>query len=143
MMTRRTRSMLILGLVWSLALGVAQVMAADQGQVMKVGKKGDIHFSEPTTVGTITLKPGNYQLQHRVENGEHYIHFTEIKHSPSRDEHYARGGVSGAAHPGEVQCKLEPLDKKVESTAVYVDTEGGARRITKIEIAGENVAHVF
>lgn len=118
-------------------------MAQEKEQVLKVGKKGDIHISEPTAVGDVMLKPGHYQLQHRVENGEHYVDFTELKHVGQRQEHYANSGVIGAAHPGGAKCKLEPLAKKTDETKIYIDTSSGQRRITRIEIGGENVAHLF
>lgn len=43
----------------------------------------------------------------------------------------------------EIKCKIEPLNQKVQQTAVTISTEGGVRRVTRIEVAGENVAHVF
>lgn len=119
------------------------VAAQEKEQVFKVGKKGDTHFSEPTAVGDVVLKPGHYQFQHRVANGEHYIDFTELKHVGQRQEHYAGMGVIGAVHPGGAKCKLEPLSEKSNETKVYVDTSSGQRRIVRIEIRGENVAHVF
>lgn len=119
------------------------VMAQEKEQILKIGKKGDIHFSEPTTVGDIVLKPGHYQLQHRVANGEHYIDFTELKHVGQRNEHYASLGVIDAAHPGGAKCKLEALNQKITRTAVFLNREDGTRRITRIEISGENVAHLF
>ena len=42
-----------------------------------------------------------------------------------------------------MQCKVEPLAKKVSQTAVYTTTEGTGSRVTKVEIGGENVVHVF
>lgn len=119
------------------------VKAQEKEQVFKVGKKGDLHLSEPTAVGDVILKPGHYQLQHRVENGEHYVDFTELKHVGQRQEHYANSGVISAAHPGGAKCKLEPLAKKTDETKIYIDTSSAQRRITRIEIGGENVAHLF
>jgi len=43
----------------------------------------------------------------------------------------------------EIKCKMEPLNQKATQTTVSFSEEGGARRVTRIEIAGENVAHVF
>jgi hypothetical protein len=119
------------------------VTAQEKEQTFKVGKKGDIHFSEPAAVGEVVLKPGHYQLQHRVENGEHYVDFTELTHAGQAQGHYANSGVINTAHPGGAKCKLEPLGKKSEQTMIYIDTSSGQRRITRIEIRGENVAHVF
>ena len=133
----------LLSLVAIMASGlffsVTVAAAADQ-QVIKVGKKGEVMLSQETQVGDMTLKAGHYQMQHRVEGSDHMIHFTEIRgmHNPS-----APGGPTSETHSGEVKCRLEPMDKKASQTAVTVSTEGGVRRITRIEIQGENVAHVF
>jgi hypothetical protein len=126
-----------------LTLTSSFAMAQGGEQVLKVGKKGDIHFDEPTAVGDIVLGPGHYQFQHRVANGEHYIDFIELKHIGQSGEHHTNQAVIGAAHPGGAKCKLEPLSKKSDETKIYVDTSSGQRRITRIEIRGENVAHLF
>lgn len=76
------------------------------------------------------LRPGRYTFQHRVEGEGHFVHFTEL-------------GGTAKAHPGEVSCRLEPLGAKAKRTAVYTSTEGGITRITKIVVAGENVAHLL
>lgn len=122
----------------TVVLSVTVAAAADQ--VIKVGKKGEMKFDQETQVGDLTLKPGHYQVQHRVDGSDHMIHFTELKggHNP-----YYPSGPTGTAHPGEVKCRLEPMNAKASQTAVTMSTEGGARRITRIEIRGENVAHVF
>jgi hypothetical protein len=49
----------------------------------------------------------------------------------------------GRFQVGEVECKLEPLNAKVKRTQVVFAEEHGAKRITRIEIRGENVAHLF
>lgn len=145
MMRGRTRLTLIVGLVWSLALAVGFVttsVGAAQGkeQAIKVGKKGEISFSEPTMVGDVTLKPGDYIFQHRIEGEDHLVHFTQVT---EKIPYQPTSGGAPKAHPGEVKCKLERLDKKAEITKVYLNSEGGMQRITRIEVAGENVAHVF
>ena len=123
-----------------LLLSITAASAADE-QAVKVGKKGEIMLSQDTQVGDLTLKAGHYQMQHRVDGSDHMIHFTELK-GVHRNPYY-ESGATGTAHPGEVKCRLEPMSAKAKQTAVSMSTEGGARRITRIEIAGENVAHVF
>jgi hypothetical protein len=145
-MRKALRLAVIFGAVAALLIltsGFVTAQEKEQVIVIKVGKKGDIHVSEPTAVGDVVLKPGHYQLQHRVANEEHYIDFTELKHVGQRQEHYANSGVIDAAHPGGAKCRLEPLGKKSEQTKIYMDTSSGQRRITRIEISGENVAHLF
>jgi hypothetical protein len=115
-------------------------MAQGKEQVLKVGKNGKIELSEETKVGDLTLKPGPYQVKHRVEGSDHLIHFIEL----TKPIPYGRGsGDAPKSHPGEVKCKLEPLNEKVAQTAVYMNKEDGTMRITKIVISGENVAHLF
>lgn len=109
-----------------------------QEKALKVGKAGDVQFRSETMVGDLKLQPGRYKIQHRVSGDEHFVHFTEVtKETPSS------GGGATVAHPGEVKCKVEPLDKKVRTTAVYTTKEGAIERVTKVLIEGENVAHVF
>jgi len=108
-----------------------------QIQALKVGKKGEMTFSAETQVGDMTLRPGRYTFQHRVDGSEHFVHFTQVGK--------VRGGreIPATAHPGEIKCRLEPLASKADSTEVYTVKEEGAARITKIIVRGENVAHVF
>ena len=141
------------GLLWSAVGAAAQhqhtpaasrpaalAAAAEKAeQALKVGKKGDVEFRVQTLVGEMKFKAGRYLLQHRADGEDHFVHFTEIsKGLPS--------GVAGGvpiAHAGEVQCRLEPLDKKASKTTIYAAQEGAANRVTRVLIPGENVAHVF
>lgn len=103
---------------------------------LKVGKKGDIEFRAETLVGELQLKPARYQFQHRVEGSDHFVHFTELTK--------ARAGQGAPkAHPGEVKCRLEALGEKADRTKVYTRREDGVERLTRVLVAGENVAHVF
>ena len=144
------------GLLWTAAAGAAaqhqharpagsgpaaQAAAPEKAeQALKVGKKQDVEFTVETLVGDVRLKPGRYQIQHRVEGADHFVHLTEVSKG-----HAYTGEGSGApkAHPGEVKCGLEVLGEKVKQTTVYTAKDGEARRVTKILIRGENVAHVF
>ncbi len=113
---------------------------APQEKTLKVGKKDDVEFHVETIVGDLKLKPGRYQIQHRVEGSDHFVHFTELtKGNP----YWRSGGGAPKAHPGEIKCRLEPLEKKVSATAVVTVREGEAARVTRVLIGGENVAHVF
>ena len=138
----------------ALLLGSAALTAAQHEHKtteLAVGPKGEVTFTAETRIADITLKPGRYYIQHRVEGtvqprrvAGHYIHFTEV----TPKEHQRRQAVRDAleytvAHPGEIQCDLEELGRKASKTTVFTTTEDGMRRITRIEIAGENVAHTF
>ena len=115
----------------------AAAIAAEHA--VKVGKTGEITFHKETKVGDLTLMPGRYQFQHRVEGSDHFVHFTEWT------ERNPASGHSGTlkAHPGEEKCRIEPLSKRVSQTAVFMATEGDAYRVMKVEVAGENVVHLF
>ena len=102
------------------------------GQVeVEVGKKGEVSFHDETKVGDLILKPGSYQFQHRAEKGAHYGRFTELgKRGP--------GDVAG-----EVKCALVPVSEESSRTAVFSILEAGINRVTRVEVKGENVVHVF
>jgi hypothetical protein len=129
----------IISMVASLPLGTSYAVAQENmdhqhmqhhqvSQQIKVGKTGEMSFAQETKIGDLLLPAGEYRFVHRVQGEDHFVHFTQVKNN--RDF-------------GEVKCQLEPLVQKADHTAVYVNTEGGARRIMRIEVAGENVAHVF
>ena len=106
---------------------------------LKVGKTGDISFSQEVQAGSMKLEPGRYQIQHRVDGSDHLIHFTKL----SKQNPYRPDSGTPVAHPGEMKCKLQPLAEKARYTAVYTTKEGNVTRITKVQIQGENVAHMF
>ena len=121
------------------ALIAAVTLAAAQEQVMKAGKKGDFVLSQETKVGDVILKPGHYQIQHRVSGSDHFVRFVAFKgHTTMMSPNPAT-----PTDVGEIKCSVEPLAKKAAHTAVHVTDEGGVRRITRVEVGGENVAHVF
>jgi hypothetical protein len=114
--------------------------AEKAAKTIKVGKTGDVTFELETLVGDLRLKPGRYQIQHRTDGPDHFVHFTEVP----KNLHYSKWGrTTVVAHLGEVKCRLEMLDHKVSATTVYAREEGAATRVTKVLIRGENVAHVF
>ena len=119
---------------------------------LSVGKTGEVTFTTETKIGDITLKPGRYYLDHRVEGtvqprrvAGHYIHFTQVTPEEHQRRKAVRDAIGGkpVAHPGEIECELEALKKTASKTTIFTTTENGVRRITRIEIAGENMAHVF
>ncbi|MDP2858739.1 MAG: hypothetical protein Q8P50_12275 [Bacillota bacterium] len=130
MRVRRLPSMcpvVVLGLV----LACASAAAAENDQVMKIGKRGQVNFDAEVKVGEVTLKPGQYTVQCRRDGSDHVMRFT-----PAR----ARGS---AAETTEVKCGKEMLPRKVSAGSVHSHKDGDVVRLTRIEIAGENVAHVF
>jgi hypothetical protein len=99
------------------------------GQQLKVGKTGEIAFDQPTKIGDLVLPPGPYRFVHRAAGDAHFVKFTQ---------------TTGAGRDvGVIKCRIEALPKKVSRTAITTTDDSGARRITRIEVAGENVAHIF
>lgn len=130
-------------MIWAVFVAPAPVKAADD-YAMKVGKKAEISLSEEARlgevgVGELVLPAGRYRVQHQIEGTDHFVLFEAL----SRNNLYYRTTGAVAGRPGEVKCRLEPLLKRVEQTAIRTIKEGGNLRITRIEIAGENVAHLF
>lgn len=119
-------------------LGITIAAAADQ-QVIKIGKKGEVVFDQPTQVGDVALPPGHYILQHRVSGDDHFVKFVSAKAGATMTMTMPMGETTSK----EIKCTVEPLNQKVTQTAVHIDTSSGSRKVTRIEVAGENVAHVF
>lgn len=122
------------------------VLAQGTPNQIKVGKRDDVTLTSVTKVGDLTLQPGHYILQHRVSHGEHAVHFVDFipyGGEPGHGRTYYPSGPTGISHTGEQACKLEPLKAKATQTQVYFADDNGVQRITRIEIKGENVAHVF
>ena len=108
-------------------------------QTIKVGKKGEINLFHDAMAGDLMLKAGAYLVQHRVDGNDHFVHFTkmskEVAYSP---DSYPK------THEGEIKCFIVPLPNKASQTAVVlVKQDDGTYRLTRIEIAGENVAHLL
>ncbi len=123
-----TMSLLFSG---GIAIAKAQESTPEQMQMsrqLKVGKTGEIHFTQPHKIGDVVLPSGTYRLVHRTEGEKHFIRFKQI---------------DGRLVTGEIECRIEPLPEKVAHTSVTVMPEAGTLRIVRIEIAGENVAHLF
>ncbi len=120
--------------------GQTQSQAQGSEQVIKVGKKGEVLLTDTTQIGELTLKPGHYRFQHRLAGDVHFVKFTELQMSQGR---HATGTTTNAKEAGEVKCAIEPVKSKVITTSIYSETAGGVQKVTRIVVAGENVAHVF
>ena len=155
MIMRNIRVKSWIAVVGALLFGTATLTAAQhehQTTKQSVGQKGDVTFTKETRIADITLKPGRYFIEHRVEETlqprrvmTHYVHFTEVTPAEHLKRQAARDAVGeyAVAHPGEIECEVQALPKKASKTTIFTTTENGIPRITRIEIAGENMAHVF
>lgn len=123
--------------VW---LIVASPVTADESEnPARSGEKGAVTLTSETRVGHLTLQPGRYWIQHRSEGFKHFIHFTEI----TRRRQYFPGVPTVKGYPGEAECQVQPLPEIVSRTTIYTEKKDGGQRLTRIEIAGEKVAHLF
>lgn len=141
-MQKRLLLSLMLAIAATLLVTVVSANASDQ-QVIKVGKKGEVVFDQPTQVGDITVPPGHYVFQHRISGGDHFIKFVGAKEMQHASTTMTTPMQMGPTTSKEIKCAVEPLSRKVSQTAVTIDTSSGTRKVTRIEVAGENVAHVF
>jgi hypothetical protein len=119
---------------------------------LKVGKQDDITLTSVTKLGGFTLYPGHYVLRHKTSDGRHAMHFVSFVPYGGKQGHgrtYYPAGYSlpsspmGRSQAAELECKVEPLGARVTRTQVFFVDENGEKRITRIEIKGENVAHLF
>ena len=150
-----TATVLILGSLLTSSAGVAQhhqhglpdrspfmssdaldEMYANAESTLKLEKNGDLKLNVTTLLGDIRLKPGRYQLMHRIDGSDHFVEFLEV----TRDNTSAPVTVAGA---GTAKCRLEPLKHPAKITTVTTRREGDAARVTKVLIRGEDVGHAF
>jgi|SRR5581483_560060 len=104
----------------------------------KVESKAEIRLSSKTRFSGFTLPPGRYVLEHRIDGSEHTMTFIQV-----RAGNTLRSAPTHKVVPVRVRCSLEPLPGKVKKTAFYSVAEGDANRAVRLEIKGENVAHIF
>lgn len=123
-----------------IAVGMVGVATGTEhkGQALSIGKTGEFTLTAKTKIGGVALKPGKYLVRHRVEGTRHRIHFSWLKGASN-----PAALVQVVEWPVEVACRVEPLEAKASSTALFLNYENGVPRITRIEIRGERVAHVF
>lgn len=130
-MNRRVRYLVtaLVAVIVTVSLASVAFAAEPQAATPIASKKAAFTLDSTTKFGGFTLKPGRYEFQHRLSGSEHLIFFTDWRGRP--------------VSPGGVRCTLEARQTKVQQTAVTTIDEGGSRRITRIEFAGEKVAHVL
>jgi hypothetical protein len=106
-----------------------------------IGKKGQIHFNVRVKAGSVVLEPGMYQVQHAVENGEHFIAFKAME-MPAGYRH-GNTPVAGEA-AARIACKVEATDKKVSRTTIALRTNvNGEKEVAEVQVAGESFKHVL
>lgn len=119
-------------IVFGVSRATAQQMSHHRTQMrgqLNAGKTGEATFSQAILISDRALPRGSYRFVHRTLGDEHFMVFTQTAR-PWREF-------------GEIKCQVEALPEKVSRTAITTMDDGGARRVTRIEVAGENLVHVF
>ena len=129
--------LLVLATMTCAMFSLASTVQAADDYPMKSGKMAEISLSSRTRAGNLVLPAGTYRIQHQVKGSNHFIDFTGL----ARSDHSNPGILTG--YSGKAECRFDPLPDKVKRTAVGTTEENGVRRVTRIEIAGESVAHLF
>ena len=128
---------LLLPLIAPGALLITATAWAKAGDSTRVGKTATVTFYHKTQVGSVIFQPGDYAVRHRVIGAEDFMLFQRMEVNPYGGENEEAG------KPQRVACRMEPLNTKVSDTTASFEPHGNIEKLTKIEIAGENVEHVF
>lgn len=134
---RHYRIWLLLLVAVTMVFFASSPVQAEDDYSMKSGKMAEVSFGSKTRVGDLTLPAGTYRIQHRVKGSDHFMDFTGL----ARPNPPNQGIPTG--YSGKAECRWESLPVKAQRTAVMTTEENGVRRVTRIEIAGEDVAHLF
>lgn len=122
----------------------AAAAGLDSHSAVKVGKSATVQILNTTMIGGLTLQPGTYSLNFKTENDQHYMDVVMTgKGTGAWAESSAYGRVATYVPVGEVKCRLEQTTGKNQQTALYTTSSGGMRSVTKLEVRGETVAHLF
>ncbi|HUJ31524.1 MAG TPA: hypothetical protein VLY23_09610 [Candidatus Acidoferrum sp.] len=112
-----------------LVIFAGSALAQNQDE-MKASKKAEIVLTKAAQVGGVVLPAGRYTFRHEVSQGQHFATFVGPEGTKSTTIK-------------EIKCTNEPLKQAVKQTSVSVENVGGVDKITRIEVKGENVAHIF
>lgn len=128
-------ALVFLAVTWMATLAFAGEGKTD---VLKAGKEGKFTLNQESQVGGITLQAGTpYVIQHQVIDGVHYVRFEAGFTSNNETVRLSPTDV------GVIKCTVEPLSEKAKETRIFSEKRADGRHITRVEVAGEDVAHVF
>ena len=135
----KTKNKLIITcLLFGLYLGsfVSQVSA--QQETLIVDKGGKFHIDSTVRAGSVVLKPGMYQVLHKIEGPDNLIIFRVI-HMGYRNN---MGNERLGEEIARLKCTVESIEKKWKNTKLIVVRDASGQRVAQaIQIAGENVVH--
>jgi len=103
--------------------------------IEKASKKARITFTSEVQIGDLRLMAGNYVVQCRGLDSHLVMHFKRDGRTTALK--------SGAVAEGAVPCRAEALAQKAPRTAVRLQADGEVPRVTRIEVAGQDTAHLF
>lgn len=114
--------------------------AQQPAEIIFAQKSGRFHLNKAVRVGGKTLEAGMYQVQHILENDEHFVVFRQV-------EMGFRGNM-GNQKLGEettrVKCAVETVDTKNGGTKLLVRKNAdGSREAYEVWIRGERVKHIL
>ncbi len=105
-----------------------------------VRREADVTLTAPLQLGNIVLQPGVYTFQHRMKNGEHFLHIQKSELDPY---------INGNGYPqynmidvADVKCQMKESSGKISQTQLTTTTSDGTS-IVELSIAGEDVVHVI
>lgn len=105
-----------------------------------IGKSSQIHLNVPVKVGTVTLPPGMYQLQHKMEGDDHYVSFRKVSMAAG----YRHGNTQVAKEDvASVKCRVEATDKVRKTALTFRTNAAGEKELAEVRIAGESFKHEF
>jgi hypothetical protein len=134
-MKTKNVALLFVAFMW---IGTLALAGQDTSRILKAGKEGKFTLDEKTQVGDVTLQSGTpYVIQHRVIDGVHYVRFQEAFTGNTETVQLKPTDL------GVMKCTVEPLSKKAGETRIFTEKRSDGLHITKVEVAGEDVAHVF
>lgn len=115
----------IVFLIGVLASSSLPLMAGEQAAANEV-HKATVTVATPLTVGTQTIKAGEYKFECRLVDGQHVMAFLDSK------------GNEVAKAP----CVQQPLDQKITTTEYRArNNPDGSKSLTAVRIKGETIAH--
>lgn len=124
------------------ALALIVPIAFAQGRPIAFGKKASVELKRETHVGSAVLKPGHYQFQYQVADGQHFlvVRSQATHRGPTLGAHYA--GKTGE-EVARVPCRFVTSETKQRGTYVYLtENPDGTATVTRINIRDETGGHI-
>lgn len=136
----RLKKSFVTGALLVVVLGISSLaLFAQESEMVRIGKKGEIAFDSPVRIGDVLLKAGTYRIQHIREGDDHVIVFRKIYQTGLG---YVRSESSKDS--AKVKCRIEPLGEKAKHDGLRFGTNAaGEKTVEEVHVKGENVKHLF